>query len=88
MATIVVAPSLETLTTRAGIAYAELLAHHFDDIALERYGPGPPECPCQRRAQSAHRIAELCRKLTAELRSCDRFERICQDIEHDGRDEL
>lgn len=86
MATITIAPSRETLTTRAAIAFLELLEDHFDDIALDRYGPGPPECPCQRRAESARHIAQLCRKLTEELRTCERYERICQDIEYDEQD--
>jgi hypothetical protein len=87
MGTITIEPSFEALTVRAAISFAKLLEHHFDDIALERYGPGPPECPCQKRADSAQRITELCRKLVGELQRCERYETICQNIENDADEE-
>lgn len=86
MGTLVVEPSLEVLTVRAAIAFAKLLTYQFEEIALERYGPGPPECPCQKRAESAQRITELCTKLVEELKRCERYEKICQNIEDDGHD--
>lgn len=84
MGRIAIAPAPEVLAARAARALAELLISDFEGIALERYIPDGPDCPCQRGAQTAQRITQLCQKLVEELNRYERYENICQKIENDG----
>jgi hypothetical protein len=79
-------PTPEILAARVARALAELLIFDFEGIALERYVSDAPDCPCQRGAETAQRIAELCKKLVLELDRYERYENICQNIEADAED--
>jgi hypothetical protein len=77
--------SRECLLGRVVIAVADLLAHDFEDILLERadHAAGEQACPLGQSAEAAHRITTLCRQLREQLNRYERFDRMCREAQAD-----
>ncbi len=78
-------PPRECLLGRVVIAVADLLAHDFEVILVERadHAAGEQACPLGQSAEAAHRITTLCRQLREQLKRYERFDRMCRDAEAD-----
>jgi len=75
----------ERLLGRMAIAVADLLAHDFEEILLERadHAAGDRACPLGQSAEAAHRITVLCRQLRTQIERFERFNRMCREAEAD-----
>ena len=75
----------ECLLGRMAIAVADLLAHDFEEILLERadHAAGDQACPLGQSAEAARRITVLCRQLRAQIERFERFDRMCREAEAD-----
>ena len=79
----------ERLLGDMALAVANLLAHDFEEILLERaeHAAGEEACPRGQSAEAAHRITTLCRQLRVQVARYERFDRMCRDAEADRRRE-
>jgi len=77
----------EYLLGHVVIAFADLLAHDFEESLLERadHAAGEKACPLGQSAEAAHRITTLCRQLQVQVARYERFDRMCRDAEADRR---
>ena len=77
----------ERLLGDMALAVANLLAHDFEEIVLERadHAAGEETCPLGQSAEAAHRITTLCRQLRVQVARYERFDRMCRDAEADRR---
>jgi len=75
----------ECLLGRVVIAVADLLAHDFEDILLERADHAATEqaCPLGQSAEAAHQLTLLCRQMREQLIRYERFDRMCREAEAD-----
>jgi hypothetical protein len=75
----------ELLLGRMAIALADLLAHDFEEILIERadHAAGDQVCPLGRTAEAAKRISVLCRQLRVQIQRYERFDRMCREAEAD-----
>ena len=75
----------ECLLGRMAIAAADLLAHDFEEILLERadHAAGDQACPLGQSAEAAYRITVLCRQLRVQIERYERFDRMCREAEAD-----
>jgi hypothetical protein len=75
----------ERLLGRMAIAVADLLAHDFEELLLERadHAAGEQACPLGQSAEAASRITALCRQLRSQIQRFERFDRMCREAEAD-----